>query len=1730
MDIFNLRNSLVKDYASYISSFIKIRNPAIKNYVNQQLDDGLLWPDPLIQLNPSFKQGEQIDGLVSEGVLHETCRRVFKIKPDTDSTGKPLRLHQHQEEAVRIARGGDNYILTTGTGSGKSLAYIIPIVDSILRRGSGKGIQAIIVYPMNALANSQLGELKKFLQHGFPNQKGAVTFERYTGQESDEDKKRIMANPPDILLTNYVMLELILTRPDERETLVRAAQGLKFFVLDELHTYRGRQGSDVALLVRRVRNALSGENLQCIGTSATLAGGEGTYHEQQAEVAQVATKIFGAEVKPEHVIGETLRRATPEGSINESSFREVLKKRIQNTAIKPSGDYAEFLNDPLSTWIENTFGVTKEIGSDRLIRATPSSITGERGAAQKLSKSLELPLARCEEAIMEGLLAGYDVNDPETEMPLFAFRLHQFISRGDTVYTSIETGEKRHITVHGQKFVPGNRDKILLPLVFCRECGQEYFSVFNADDKETSKHIFTPRTLQDTKDNEVFGEAGYLYFSKDNPWTQDIEEEMGRLPDDWLEEHRGEMRVRPARRKNLPQHFRLTPAGEESAEGSDCHFISTPFRFCLNCGVSYDFRQRSDFAKLTALGTGGRSTATTILGLSAIRGLYAEGSLPKKARKMLSFTDNRQDAALQAGHFNDFIEISILRAALYRAIQGAGTEGVAHDHLTQKVFETLNLPLNMYASDPDARFQKKNDTEKALRDVLGYRLYYDLRRGWRVTSPNLEQSGLLEIQYPWLEEVSQAEDIWEKSHPAIATAKPETRVKIAKVLLDYMRRELATKVDYLNTFEQERIQQRSSQHLAYPWAIDENEQMEYAAKLYPRSKKKYDYGGDLFVSSRGGFGQYLRNPATFDEYAEKPNLEETQQIIQDLLTGLRAAGLVEIIEEADGEDEVHGYQLPAAAMLWVAGDGTKAFHDPIRVSRLPEGGGRTNPFFVKFYKDIAGELHGLRAREHTAQVPYADREKREELFRAGELPVLFCSPTMELGIDISQLNVVNMRNVPPTPANYAQRSGRAGRSGQPALVFTYSSVRSPHDQYFFKKPERMVAGAVTPPRLDLSNDDLLRAHLHAIWLAETGLKLGTSLKDILDLSGEEPTLELLDFVQDAIQSKRAKKRAQERGEQILSTLMSDLKDSGWYKDDWLESVFQQVERNFEDACQRWRDLYRAARKQESLQRDIELDASRTSRERIQAKRLRREAVSQLELLTDSRNLSQSDFYSYRYFASEGFLPGYNFPRLPLSAYIPARRVKTGQDEFLSRPRFLAISEFGPRAFVYHEGSRYLINRVIMPVAQVEEDEDLLTTRAKMCPSCGYLHPIKAGDGLDQCEKCENPLQDELRSLFRLQNVATKRRDKINSDEEERTRMGYEIRTGIRFTEHQGQTMVRTAIIQKDGEVLARLSYGNAATLWRINLGWRRRANKDQHGFVLDTERGYWAKNETMEDDPEDPMSARTRRVIPFVEDRRNSLLFEPAEELDEEQIASLTAALKNAIQIMYQLEGSELAAEPLPSRDERRLILLYEASEGGAGVLRRLVYDSKAFGEVARQALSICHFDPDTGEDLHRAERAQEDCEAACYDCLMSYYNQMDHQILDRQTIRDLLLSYASADVETSPVASSRSEHLQGLRNLCQSDLELKWLEHLETKKYRLPSKSQHLLKDCNTRPDFLYEKEQVAIYVDGYHHLDKERQRRDSLNTECLDNLGYIVLRFSILDEWEKLFAENTYLFGKAS
>jgi ATP-dependent helicase YprA (DUF1998 family) len=177
MQVFQFRDNVITNYGDYIRSFINVADPRIRSEVEKALTEGLLWREPLVQLNPTFQSGVSVDQLVEQGTLHPECGRVFRRnKKSTGGVGDPLLLHKHQEEATYLAHEGQNYVLCTGTGSGKSLAYIIPIVDHVLRRGSGKGVQAIIVYPMNALANSQAHEMEKFLKDGYPEGKLPVTY------------------------------------------------------------------------------------------------------------------------------------------------------------------------------------------------------------------------------------------------------------------------------------------------------------------------------------------------------------------------------------------------------------------------------------------------------------------------------------------------------------------------------------------------------------------------------------------------------------------------------------------------------------------------------------------------------------------------------------------------------------------------------------------------------------------------------------------------------------------------------------------------------------------------------------------------------------------------------------------------------------------------------------------------------------------------------------------------------------------------------------------------------------------------------------------------------------------------------------------------------------------------------------------------------------------------------------------------------------------------------------------------------------------------------------------------------------------------------------------------------------------------------------------------------------------------------------------------------------------
>ncbi|MEW6363708.1 MAG: DEAD/DEAH box helicase [Acidobacteriota bacterium] len=1744
MNVFDLRDRLVADYSSYTRSFIKIADSRISTKVDSELNAGAFWPEPLLQLNPTFQPGGTIDDLVAQGVLHPECARIFRIdKSDTDHVGKQLVLHAHQREAILKAKEDKSFVLTSGTGSGKSLTYIVPIVDHILRRGSGRGIQAIVVYPMNALANSQDEELSKFLQKGYPEGRPPVTFARFTGQEKGPEHEAVRAHPPDILLTNYMMLELLLTRIEDRD-LVRAAHGLRFLVFDELHTYRGRQGADVALLIRRCRLAFAGGDIICIGTSATMVSG-GPVEQQRLEVAKVAQTLFGVPFDASQIVGETLERATPEADFSDQQVIQALRETIETDA-SPPATYDEFRLHPLAAWIESTFGVRAEGGSERLVRQAPRRLQGEGSAAEELATLTSTSPSQCAAVLRRFLLKGSELrSSASSRFPIFAFRLHQFFTRGDTVWATIEPEPARHLEMSKKGSKPGEPDKPLFPLVFCRHCGTAYYRV-KVVSAENGKYLF-PREDRREEDDDGSNDA-YLYMSESAPWPRtEGPSLLDRLPAFMKETTaHGAERVRPDVRRDLPDPIFIDVAGRLVSEGQGipAALIRGSFLFCLSCGVAYTKAQRSERGKLATLGVDSRSTATTILAVRSLIELQADRELKPEARKLLSFTDNRQDASLQAGHFNDFAQVALLRSALHKATQEKGASGLGHAELSRSVFDVLHLRFDEYAADPDVRGPARNATNDAMRRVLDYYLYRDLQRGWRVTAPNLEDCGLLAFDYEGLkgeEGLLGEAGLWEsglsiqvdrenarfvETPPPLRACPPDLREELLHTLLDVLRRSLAIKVDVLDPQKQLDLVEQTAPRLqeGTVWYLEDVRELVKSVVAYPRPKQREDRSG-LFVSSYGLYGRYLkRSLAPYVAQGQSFGREEVDQVIGFLLLALKRYGIVEQVRSG----EVPGYQINPGALRWLHATGEVR---PVDRTRLLESGEippEVNRYFVECYRGFVDLKCVLEAREHTAQVASEDREDREVRFRSGELPLLFCSPTMELGVDIAQLNLVNLRNVPPTPANYAQRSGRAGRGGQPALVYTYCAGRSPHDQYYFREPTHMVAGSVAPPRIDIRNRDLVRSHVHAIWMEVAKPDLGKTLTTVLELAPVDGKLQLpvKDTIARELRGPAHRAAALVRINQLVDSIRDELSSSQWFHDNWTTEVLDQIERSFDASCERWRSLYRAAVRQRELHHRIIGDHSRPQVERDHSRRLRAQAESQIRLLTEAEGIYEGDFYSYRYFASEGFLPGYNFPRLPLSAYVPGRRLRKGRDEFVSRPRFLAISEFGPRALIYHEGARYQVYKVNLDFGSddLEAAHQLATGTMKRCRKCGYAHLGQGTNLAELCERCGSALDGraKIEHLVHLQNVSLKLAQRITCDEEERRRFGYNIVSSYRFPEIGGRQDRRDAEVYRDGVLVMRLSYGNATDLYRVNLGWANERGKPP-GFNLDLERGYWSRNQADEEDVDDAVAhGRLQRVVPYVQDTKNALVMRLEPVRSGPEMASIQAAFKEAIQKHFQLEPRELACEAMPSPSDRKEILYYEASEGGAGVLRQIAEDPAVLPALARRALEICHFDPETLED-----KGAQTCGKACYECLLDYGNQPDHKDLDRSLIRDLLSELSQAECRPAGGAGSRAERMTALRKRCDSQLEKRWLDMVDVLMLRPPSDAQYLVESCSTRPDFYYSEHNAAIYVDGPPHDEPDQLREDEAVTHRLMEMGYIVIRFHHKADWNEIFRRHPDIFG---
>lgn len=1717
MDIFQIHRRIMDDYANYIRSFVSISDEELRTRVEQYLNDGHLWPEPLLTFNPSFAKAGSIEEVVASEILAAELADAFR----------GYELFEHQLKAIQLGAAGNDFVVTSGTGSGKSLTYIAAIFDHLFKAGKPlpPGTTAVIVYPLNALVNSQEEELRRYAENYQQSrgEKFPIRFAKFTGQEDKTRRDALEAEPPHVLLTNYMMLELLLTRDGQRTLREAIYDHVRFLVFDELHTYRGRQGADVGLLIRRIRGRAKNP-VVCIGTSATMIS-VGTLAEQKQQVAKVAEQLFGKPFKIEAVVQETLAAKFPG-----APKPDTLKSAVA-TLIKMDGSEAALLAHPTAAWLEDRIALAEREG--QLVRNKPLRFSDVVGL---LAEGTGYSKLQCEQHLREVLLwigatnkRLLDAGKRYTHLP---FKLHQFFSQTGAIYVSLDRGGQRHITLQAGYHVPGEPDKPLFAAVFSRYSGETLLCV----SKDLAGRKLMPREFYPSEDEEDDVTKGYLIPNADL-WNPETDLEL--LPDSWLDVNSaGLVRVQKKYQARMPQRIYYDTHGNCSdapREGwMQGWFMTAPLLFDPTSGLMPD-RQTKDSTKLSQLGTEGRSTATSISAFTILTRM-AEHGYRLRDQKLLSFMDNRQDAALQAGHFNDFMDVVRLRSAIRKAVEIADGKQLRLTTLGRAVRVASGLQFDDYATGgSDLPEFRKRIYEETLESYFAFRSIHDLRRGWRVVLPNLEQCALLDIDYDHLDEISAMDKLW-ADVPLMSDLGKDNRRELIRVTLDFFRHEFALQSEsYLTEAKIKEHATAFRERLRAPWRYEDEDDIPSPASIRIESLSRYSRRETRSIGPQSGYGRFVRRFAQ-EKLNRSLKTSDYQDFIEKLLAALEnKAGYLTSTEAKNREGKpTRLYQLKLTEIIWKPGDGETVRADAVKLRAYKALTLRPNKFFQEVYRRDYGVGKLLLAADHTGQLNYKDKQDREERFRAEwktkdgrddeneirrrSISSLFCSPTMELGIDIGGLSVVHMRNAPPNPANYAQRSGRAGRSGQPALVFTFCGSQSNHDRHYFNHQPDLVAGQVVPPRLDLLNEELLRTHLHAIFLSEIGLPgLRDSVPDLLDLN--QASLPLRSDVNEALHLKPAEAdRVRAAFERAIADFRHKLagESAAWFSAGWIDAELGCLNERLDESLERWRGLYRSAQTQlNSASQKINSGLYPASSPEFKDAQLeQRLAQRQLDLLRNEVTSGElSEFYVYRYLAAEGFLPGYNFTRLPLRVLLPGSDASV---EFISRPRHIALREFGPNNVIYHKGQKFEITQLLGDPPGNRFENAVVSIKP------GYF--LRGDEGKrDRCPFSGEDLtshanKEHLHFLLQLGETRATPRSRITCEEEERVTKGYDINTY--FTLDDLTQLGPTGLVKASGEVLLRLRYLPTARLVWVNRKWRV-AREDKNGFAIDVKTGAFVSDRRRAELTDKGESTdHIRDVMFYTTNIADALYVEPvpALGLDENGVLTLQFALKRAMERVFQVEPAELGVTSIGD-PEHPNILYYEAAEGTLGILSQLAEQTGPWRRVVEEAWKVCQFDTDSS------------LSPASYDNLLDYYNQRHHPRLNRWDIKGALERLAACSFESvkSPPFVDYDDHYQRISRQvdANSTTERKFLDHLYQQGLRLPDAAQKLFPGIYVQPDFFYEPN-VWIFCDGTPHDDSALREEDHAKRQAIINAGGEVIVWHYRDSLEELIRGRGDIFRK--
>jgi Lhr-like helicase len=1108
---------VLDEYEDYLRTEFRAKDEQLREALRMEIDRPLfLAQEPFYQAHRPFKSGKPWRELPLDPRLAKTMEKR------SDST--TAFLHQSESIAHLLSPGATPVVVTTGTGSGKTECFLLPVIQNAIEDGSRfrkNGLTAILVYPMNALANDQIERIHEYLEDsGFTGVLKVEKYDRGTDQAKREEMRR---NPPHLLLTNYVMLEYLLTRPADRDAIF-ANHRCRFLVLDEVHTYRGSLGSNIGLLVRRLRAHLRaakqdwGTDIEAdrerrfpklvpIGTSTIKSLDEENLpraeivRRRDASVQGFFAALTGEAADSIRILGEELREVTPPpearyptpppsvASFDVSDAEAVRRAVCALAGIRADRPLDEAARSARILWNLGAWLIHRPMSVPQIVQRLRETVPERR--------DVRADLVRAE--VEAALAAGCAL--PEKTLGALRLRAHRFLRGGWSFYRCVSP-ECGRIFPMGEGTCACGRQAA--PLYLCRACGASYLG-FLEDTEGTG--ILRPGV--GTKDTEwlLYDPArheGGLSFEDEDDEEED-EEANGR-------------RRRGARRQPAPGNRPTQVRGRRVREGSfdprtltfdedqetyPMRAVLAPGRTrCMCCGSTAGSRS---IITPVSLGT---SAAVKVIGEGLVESLAEANRNREKhdgKERLLVFSDSRQDAAHQARFLIFAGRYDRMRRRVVSILQNEARRVLPLGRLVELLAGAARPGDNPFV--PEGGFVS-NEVRRKIEGWEEAPLLDDLAlsASYRATLLNL---GLVGVDYQGLADHTRSAGREIATSLGLTTEQLE---HVCRALLDEMRRRGALNremltyhpmnlrcPEYARSAEWER---RIKQPQGYacdergrPTAFLDQNAVEYGIHVHNFWRRPGTGGRDP------SFGRILKHLcARFAGATPTPEqavgvveflrgfvmpttlhgARESSQLIQVAADTVHLALLTEAERQRCGTcGAVQPFRRVGSPCMRCHGTLTAWRDGEVRESRTVR-------------RILEPHTQPLVAREHTAQVPQAERADLESWFKQppteSPVNVLACSPTLEMGIDVGGLDAVVLRNVPPRPDNYAQRGGRAGRRTRVGLVVGYTR-NTPHDQYFFDKPEEMIAGEVPAPLVPLNNRDIILRHLASVafGLADPGL-------------------------------------------------------------------------------------------------------------------------------------------------------------------------------------------------------------------------------------------------------------------------------------------------------------------------------------------------------------------------------------------------------------------------------------------------------------------------------------------------------------------------------------------------------------------------------------------------------------------------------------------------------------------